>query len=44
MSKRSKFLHSYSANDQGTHHLHFDSKNAQYVAAVMSGDFVTPPV
>ena len=43
VSKRSKSLLSYSANGLGTHHLYSDLKKAQYVAAIMSEDFATPP-
>ena len=42
VSKRSKSLLSYSANGRGTH-LYSDLKKAQYVAAIMSVDFATPP-
>ena len=42
-SKRSKSLLLYSANDRDAHHLHSDLQKAQLVAAVRSGDFVTPP-
>ena len=41
--KRSQSILSYSANDHGAHHLYSNLKKAQKVAAVMSGDFLTPP-